>query len=49
MDNAIDRESQFVRKWSAVVRAQEVYITAMHLNCFGGEFSTFPVESRARE
>ena len=49
MDNAIDRESQFVRKGSAVVRAQEVHITAMHLNCFGGEFPTLPVESRAKE
>ena len=49
MDNAIDRESQFVRKGSAVVRAEEVHITAMHLNCFGVEFPTFPDESRAKE
>ena len=49
MDNAIDCESQFVRKGSAVVRAEEVHNTAMHLNCFGGEFPTFPDESWAKE
>ena len=33
MDNAIEREGQFVRKGSVVVRAQKVHETAMHMNC----------------
>jgi hypothetical protein len=49
MDNAIDREAQFVRKGSAVVRAEAVHMAAMHKNCLGGEFPEFPDASWNKE
>lgn len=49
MDNAIVREAQFVRKGSAVVRAEAVHTAAMHKNCPGGEFPEFPDASWNKE
>ena len=49
MDNTINRESQFVRKGSAVVRAEAVHIAAMHKNCLGVEFPEFPDASWNKE
>ena len=42
LDSAIQRESQFTRKKSTIVRAQEVHDSALQLNCVGGEMPTFP-------
>ena len=49
MDNAIERESKYVRKGSAVVRAQEVHDTAMHKNCANGAFPKFLDERWRKE
>ena len=49
MDNAIEHESQFVRKGSVVVRAEKVHSTAMNLNCVGDEFPAFPDNGWTRE
>ena len=42
MNNAIERESQFTRKGSVVVRAEEVFEAAIHANCADGELPNFP-------
>ena len=49
MDNTIEREGQFVRKGSVVVRAQKVHETAMHMTCLEGEFPSFPDSSWDKE
>lgn len=49
LDNCISRESQFVRKKSITVRAEEVYNKALNQNCVGGELPSFPDETWDRE
>ena len=42
LDNAIERESSYVRKKSTIVEAENTFKYAMELNCIGGELPTFP-------
>ena len=42
LDNAIERESSYVRKKSTLVEAENTFKYAMELNCIGRELHTFP-------
>lgn len=42
LDNALQRESTFVRKKSITVEADRVYSEALQSNCVSGELPTFP-------
>ena len=49
LDNAISRESQLVRKKSSIVRAENTHMTAINMNCQGGEIPLFPDHKWDRE
>ena len=49
LDNAVERESEFTRKGSTVVRAQQVHDWAMSKNCVDGEATMFPADVRTKE
>ena len=49
LNNAIERESQFTRKKSTVVRSQEVHDWAVNTNCVDGEMPQFSDPNCDRE